>query len=128
MPRLVAATAALLLTLAPACGGDDGTPGPPRRGADKLRELDGKTEAAIRDRLGEPTRTKTFTMAECCHEFEIELYNTYPPDDPATATVPIQEWTYDYDGYALTLWLHAPDPVRGWVVLNNIRYDDDIRF
>lgn len=103
-------------------------PGPPRRpgGTDELKHLEGKGEDALKAELGEPTGTREFVMRDCCHEFEIELYNTYPPDDPKNADVQIRQWTWTYDGYAVTVWLHQ---VEGkWVALDTIRYADDVEF
>ncbi len=64
-------------------------------------------------------------MADCCHEFTIELYNTYPPDEGHDA-VEIHEWTWRYWGYSLTVWSHE---IEGdWRVLDTIRYDDGVEF
>lgn len=102
-------------------------PGPPQTkgGADELHELEGQTRAAILERFGPPTREREFAMADCCDEFEIELYNTYPPDEGHDA-VQIHEWTWDFDGYALTTWLH--EQAGEWRVLETSRYSDDVEF
>ena len=102
-------------------------PGPPagRGGTDELSELEGKTEAQLVERFGKPTHERAFAMADCCHEFEIELYNTYPPGKGHDG-VQIHEWTWDYDGYKLTVWTHKP--AADWVVLDTIRYADDVEF
>lgn len=101
-------------------------PGPPAgHGADELHRLEGRSQAEILAELGEPTSKRTFTMKDCCNEFEIELLNTYPPNAGHDAVV-IHEWTWQYDGYALTVWLH--DEGRGWKVLETSRYADDVEF
>ncbi len=101
-------------------------PGPPSgHGTDELPRLEGRSEAEILAELGEPTSKRTFAMKDCCHEFEIELYNTYPPNAGHDA-VEIHQWTWDYDGYSLTLWFH--DKGGGWTVLDTIRYADDVEF
>ncbi len=102
-------------------------PGPPTNaaGADELHELEGQPRAAIVERFGEPTRKREFTMADCCSEFSIELLNTYPPKAGHDAVV-IHEWTWDYDGYALTIWFHQQD--GEWRALETSRYSDDVRF
>ncbi|MFT4974371.1 MAG: hypothetical protein ACI8S6_000253 [Myxococcota bacterium] len=102
-------------------------PGPPVDSVDELRELEGVTAEQIAQRFGPPSEEHSFMMAECCHEFEIELYNTYPPGTPESATTQIRQLTYKYDGYAMTLWLHAPSG-GGWVVLETSRYGDNVEF
>ncbi|MCA9635535.1 MAG: hypothetical protein KC420_05810, partial [Myxococcales bacterium] len=102
-------------------------PGPPEgsSGVDEVKRLEGVGEAALLAELGEPTRRREFTMAECCTEFQIELLNTYPPKSGHEAVV-IREWTWTYEGYALTAWLHE---VEGeWRVLDTCRYSDDVEF
>jgi hypothetical protein len=100
-------------------------PGPPVGDVDELKELEGKPEAEVLAALGEPTTKREFQMRECCTEFQIEIYNTYPPgaghDD-----VLIREWTWDYEGYAVTIWLHEHD--GAWLALDTCRYSDDVEF
>jgi hypothetical protein len=101
-------------------------PGPPPAGQpDELHRLEGQDEAALLAEFGEPTSKREFSMSECCHEFEIELYNTYPPDK-GHENVRIRQWDWDYDGYKLTVWLHERD--GKWQVLETSRYGDDVRF
>ncbi len=102
-------------------------PGPPaaRGGTDELHELEGMTEAQLLARFGKPDHERAFEMADCCHEFEIELYNTYPPDK-GHDHVQIHEWTWDYDGYKLTVWTHESGDE--WVALDTIRYADGVEF
>lgn len=102
-------------------------PGPPQNdvGADELHELEGQSEAAIVKKFGEPESQREFTMADCCTEFSVELLNTYPPDK-GHDEVEIREWTWDYEGYKLTVWLHQK--AGEWQVLETSRYSDDVEF
>jgi hypothetical protein len=101
-------------------------PGPPADGRpDELHRLEGQPEAALLAELGDPTSKREFSMGECCNEFEIELYNTYPPD-AGHERVRIRQWDWDYDGYTLTVWLHERD--SAWQVLETSRYGDDVEF
>ena len=38
----------------------------------------------------------------------------------------IHEWTWAYEGYALTIWLHTPE--GAWVSLDSCLYGDDVEF
>lgn len=102
-------------------------PGPPagHGGTDELKALEGLSEAKLVTRFGKPTHERTFKMADCCHEFEIELYNTYPPKK-GHDEVQIHEWTWDYEGYRLTVWTHLAG--ADWVALDTIRYSNDVEF
>ncbi len=77
------------------------------------------------EELGPPTSKRELRMGDCCSEFEIELYNTYPPNAGHEAVV-IQQWTWAYDGYAVTLWFHSVEGM--WTVLETSRYSDDVEF
>lgn len=100
-------------------------PGPPVDGVDKLPHLRGRSQDGVIEELGPPTSKQELRMGDCCSEFEIELYNTYPPNSGHEAVV-IQQWTWAYDGYAVTLWFHL---VAGtWTVLETSRYSDDVEF
>jgi hypothetical protein len=102
-------------------------PGPPPgpSGVDELHRLEGQPETAVLAEFGEPSRKREFPMRECCTEFAIELYNTYPPDG-GHGDVVIREWTWDYEGYDLTVWLHQRE--GAWEVLETCRYSDDVEF
>lgn len=101
-------------------------PGPPPTDRpDELHRLEGQPGSALLAEFGEPTSKREFSMGECCDEFEIELYNTYPPDAGHEA-VRIRQWDWDYDGYTLTAWLHERDGV--WQVLETSRYSDEVKF
>ncbi len=100
-------------------------PGPPVDDVDKLPHLRGRSEAQVTEELGPPTSTGEQRMGECCSEFEVELYNTYPPNAGHDAVV-IRRWDWDYEGYAVTVWFHLDGD--GWVVLDTSRYSDDVEF
>ncbi|MCA9639014.1 MAG: hypothetical protein KC420_23460, partial [Myxococcales bacterium] len=100
-------------------------PGPPVDDVDELPELHGKTEADVAARFGEPTSRRSFTMSECCTEFQVELLNTYKPKS-GHDDVEIHEWTWAFDGYALTVWFHRQGDA--WVALDTCRYSDDVEF
>jgi hypothetical protein len=111
----------------PATGTNDRRePGPPQGGVDELRALEGKPLDDVRTELGPPHSEREFAMRDCCHEFEIELYNTYPPDEPAHAEVKIRECTWKYDGYSVTAWSHFVGDL--WIVLDTSRYADGVEF
>jgi len=76
--------------------------------------------------LGEPTSRGEFLMSECCSEFEIELYNTYRPEDPNNVNIRIRQLDWAYDGYRVTVWFHQP--AGEWVALETSRYSDNIEF
>ena len=115
-----------------ACAAPSGleVPERPEDNVTELRSLEGVTLDEITRRFGPPTKSRTFSMAECCTEFTIELYNTYSPGDPAHAAVEIQELTYRYSGYAMTLWLHVPRKASpgAWEVLDTCVYTDEVEF
>ncbi|HFE44156.1 MAG TPA: hypothetical protein ENJ18_01500 [Nannocystis exedens] len=108
-------------------GGDSREPGPPdpADGVDELPRLHGQRAAELRAEFGEPDSKREFAMADCCTEFEIELYNTYPPNS-GHDEVKIREWTWKYGGYALTVWLHKQGD--NWRVLDTCRYGNDVEF
>ncbi len=111
---------------APAKAAGPRPPGPPSGSTDELPRLHGASKAVLLEEFGEPTTKREFTMGECCTEFEIELLNTYPKDGRHEA-VEIHQWTWVYDDYSLTVWLHDTG-WPGWEVLDTIRYLNDVEF
>ena len=89
-------------------------------------ELEGLREAQIRERLGTPTDSREFTMAECCDEMRIELHETYPPGAPDASTITIRELTWDRVGHTTVAWLHRRDGT--WIVLDTLRYPEGTAF
>ncbi|MBV1860120.1 MAG: hypothetical protein KUG77_17030 [Nannocystaceae bacterium] len=96
-------------------------PAPPNchDGIDALSQLEGETEPDLIALYGEPNAKKTFKMADCCHEFEIELYNTYPPGEGHDA-VEIHQLTWHDGNNLLTVWAHRPK--SDWVILDTLCY------
>ena len=105
---------------------DPKPPGPPaNNGVDELHRLEGALETDLLHEFGEPSSRREFPMGECCSEFEIELYNTYPPKAGHDKVV-IRQWDWDYEGYTLTVWLHQLE--GQWVALETCRYGDGVEF
>lgn len=100
-------------------------PEAPTGAPDELPELHGKTDAEILAHLGPPASNEAFTMGACCSEYDIELYNTYPPGQGHEA-VPIERWTWLYDGYVVALWFHKVEGT--WTVLDTLRYGEGTEF
>src|SRR5689334_12848800 len=48
----------------------------------KVASLHGATEGRVLAELGEPNQAYEFPVEDFNGEFRIELWNTYPPDDP----------------------------------------------
>lgn len=94
-------------------------------GIDALTELEGKTEAQVIALYGEPRAQRSFAMADCCLEFEIELYNTYPPGKGHDA-VEIHELTWHDGSNRLTAWAHQS--TSDWVVLDTLCYEEGTQF
>lgn len=100
-------------------------PAAPTGAPDELPELHGQTDTQILAHMGPPTRKNAFVMGECCSEYDIELYNTYPPGKGHDA-VNIERWTWIYDGYIVALWFHKVEGT--WTVLDTVRYDEGTDF
>jgi len=101
-------------------------PGPPSGGVDELPELHGQSESQLVLRFGAPSTRREFSMAECCTEFDIELFNTYRPERKDLASIRIIALEWDFDGYAVTAWLHRVGDA--WQVLDTSRYSDGVEF
>src|SRR4051794_37558360 len=83
---------------------------------EKLSGLHGQPLEAVVATLGEPTQTVEFPMRNCGGEFRIELFNVYPPQNPATAEVRINELIWKRRRYSIAVWFHQ---VQGrWVALD----------
>ncbi len=92
---------------------------------DALEQLEGKTEAQVIEMYGEPRARRDFAMADCCHEFEIELYNTYPPGKGHDA-VAIHELTWHDGPNRLTVWAHQVK--SEWLILDTLCYAEGDQF
>ena len=93
---------------------------------EKVAALHGQTDSAILKQLGAPAYEYTFTMDEPLGEFQIELYNTYPPGSPNNPNVEIRECTWEYSRHRLTVWFHKPN--GRWVALDTCRYQNGVVF
>jgi hypothetical protein len=93
---------------------------------EKLPQLHGKSLAAVIAQLGQPDERSEYSLGKQLDEMRIELYNTYPPDDPKTAQTRILELQWHYWRYDIAVWLHQ---VNGeWRVLNTLRWQKGIVF
>src|SRR5712692_6256773 len=83
---------------------------------EKLPNLQGQGLEIVLAQLGKPDRQLEYSMADSPDgENRVELYNTYPPDDPKAAQARIKELQWHRARYHIAVWLHQ---VNGeWVVL-----------
>ena len=92
----------------------------------KITDLHGQTDNEVFDRLGAPDHEYAFTMDEPLGEFQVELYNTYPPGSPDNKNVQIRECTWQHAHHRVTVWFHKPH--NEWVALDSCRYGNDVVF
>jgi hypothetical protein len=94
---------------------------------ERMPWLHGKSLSAVTAELGEPTRQFEYTMATSPGgEFRVELFNTYPPNDPKTADVRINELQWDRTRFHIAVWMHR---VNGeWIVLDTCRWKTGVAF
>ena len=98
----------------------------PHAPVEKVAVLHGQTYAAILKRLGTPAHECTFTMDKPLGEFQIELYNTYPPDSPSNPDIEIREYTWEYSRHRLTVWFHQQN--GKWIAFDTCRYRNGVVF
>ena len=98
----------------------------PHAPVERVEALHGQTDVSIITQLGNPSYEYVFTMADPLSEFQIELYNIYPPDSPGNAQIEIRECTWRYSRYRLTVWFHKPN--GEWIALDTCRYRNGILF
>ena len=98
----------------------------PHAPVEKVSALHGQTDANVVNRLGAPAYEYAFTMDTPLNEFQIELYNTYPPGSPNNLNVEIRECTWEYSRHRLTVWFHKPQGT--WIALDTCRYKNGIMF
>lgn len=93
---------------------------------EKLSGLYGQSLEAVVSALGEPTSSVEFPMRDCAGELRVELFNVYPPHDPASADVRIKELVWRHRWYSVAVWFHQ---VRGrWVALDSCRWRAGFEF
>jgi hypothetical protein len=87
---------------------------------ERLTYLHGVDEARLLAELGDPDSRTSFRMDECCSEFRISLYNTYPPEHPGRSSVVIHELIWEHLNHSKVAWLHKQGDK--WVVLDGLRF------
>jgi hypothetical protein len=94
---------------------------------ERLGHLNGKQLRAVLAELGEPDRQLEYTMGESPGgEFRVELYNTYPPNDPKARQARIRELQWHRARYSIAVWLHQ---INGeWVILDTCRWQKGVEF
>lgn len=99
-------------------------------GVAELTELHGITESEVIASLGEPDNREDMTLhaGRTLPEFFIEVHNTYHPDDPSTEGRVIRYLRWDREGYSEAVFLHQPAPDGYWVVLESVKWSDDVEF
>jgi hypothetical protein len=97
------------------------------RPVEKMPWLHGKATEEVLAELGEPSSQFEYTMGKSPGgEFRVELFNTYPPNDPKTADVRIKEMQWHKMRYHVAVWMHQ---VNGeWIVLDTCRWQEGIAF
>lgn len=91
-----------------------------------LTKYHGQSKSAMLQLLGEPANEWELTSADVAGEFQIEIWNTYPPDDPVAFQVPLHGATWHDGDDRITLWYHTVD--NEWVVFESCRWHKDIVF
>jgi hypothetical protein len=99
-------------------------------GVEEMTGLHGMTEAGTIEILGEPDFRQDITLhaGETLPEFFIEVHNTYRPDDPSTEGRVIRHLQWERDGYSEAVFLHQPSPDGEWMVLESVKWSDDVEF
>ena len=97
------------------------------RHVEKLPWLHDQALATVLTELGEPDRKMEYTIADSPNgEFRVELYNTYPPNDPIAKQARILELQWHHVRYKIAVWLHQ---VNGnWVVQDPCRWKEGVVF
>lgn len=93
---------------------------------EKLPRLHGKTLDEVVAELGSPNESDDFKLDQPLPEFRIEIYNTYPPDDPNTPSVEIRERRWHRARYSIAVWFHRE--CNRWVAFNTCRWKSGVVF
>jgi hypothetical protein len=93
---------------------------------EKIPQLHAKSLDFVLEDLGEPDRRDEFPMTEAVGEFRVELFNTYPPDDPTATNVRIKELQWDYSRHHIAVWFHKVD--GEWRALDTCRWKEGVHF
>jgi len=92
----------------------------------KVPAIHGQTDTAVIQKRGEPSWESRFTMDDPLGEFQIELYNVYPPNSPKNSSIQIRECTWQYPRHRLTVWFHKPRST--WIALDTCKYGNNVQF
>ncbi len=99
-------------------------------GVAELTDLHGKTESEVVVVMGQPDFRQDITLhaGETLSEFMIEVHNTYPPDDPSIEGTVIRHLQWERNGYSEAVFLHQPDQDTVWVVLESLKWSNNVEF
>jgi hypothetical protein len=99
-------------------------------GVEEMPELHGLSEEEVVTIMGPPDSETALTLhaGETLDEFHIEVHKTYRPDDPTIEGRIIRDLQWDRDGYREAVFLHEPVPGEGWIVLESVRWSDNVAF
>lgn len=99
-------------------------------GVGEMPELHGLSEEEVVAVLGPPDTERELTLhaGETLDEFHIEVNNTYRPGDPTIEGRIIRDLQWDREGYREAVFLHEPVPGAGWIVLESVRWSDNVEF
>lgn len=65
-------------------------------------------------------------MENCVGQFRIELFNTYPPNNPIARQAKIRELQWHRTRFHFAVWLHQVN--EEWVVLDTCRWQEGVAF
>lgn len=99
-------------------------------GVEELTHLHGLGENEVLEMSGAPDcETELILHAgETLNEFYIEINNTYRPEDPTIEGRVIRHLQWDRYGYSEAVFLHRPDPEGDWIVLESVKWSNDVEF
>jgi len=99
-------------------------------GVAELTDLHGKTESEVVVVMGQPDFRQDITLhaGETLSEFIIEVHNTYPPDDPSIEGTIIRHLQWERNGYSEAVFLHQSSSDGEWVVLESMKWSNDVEF
>lgn len=93
----------------------------------KRTDLHGRTPKEVSAILGKrPETSEQVKLGDGLSEFQIELYNFFPPDDPNTAHVVVLQEGWAFEGYCITVWYRGD--TGDWKAFDSIEYPDDMVF
>ncbi len=101
---------------------------PQREEVKDLKELQGFSLQEVTKKLGLPTETQEYTIAEAPTKGWNHgiLFDTYPKTDPVNRDVKIKESTWEDGDYLIKVCFHSVG--EEWTVLGASRFHKDVRF